>query len=95
MKSVRCLAWTIEISEKAFRALQMMNKQTARRIKNELSEIAELEDPKSRGKALTSNLAGVWCYRVGDYRILCDINSNKLVVFVVDVAHRRKVYKHR
>ncbi len=72
-----------------------MDKQTARRIRNELLEIAKLEDPRSRGKALTGNLAGVWRYRVGDYRILCDIEDGRLVVVVVDVAHRREVYKRR
>lgn len=56
---------------------------------------AKLEDPRSRGKALTGNLAGVWRYRVGDYRILCDINDGRLVILVVDVAHRREVYKRR
>lgn len=89
------MAWTIEVSEKAFRALRKMDKQTARRIRNELSEIAKLEDPRSRGKALTGNLAGVWRYRVGDYRILCDINDGRIVILVVDVAHRREVYKRR
>jgi mRNA interferase RelE/StbE len=89
------LAWTIEISEKAFRALRKMDKQTARRIRNELSEIAKLEDPRSRGKALTGNLAGVWRYRVGDYRILCDIEDGRLVILVVEVAHRREVYRRR
>lgn len=89
------MAWTIEVSEKAFRALRKMDKQTARRIRNELSEIAKLEDPRSRGKALTGNLAGVWRYRVGDYRILCDIEDGRLVILVVDVAHRREVYKRR
>ena len=62
---------------------------------DELDEIAKLEDPRSRGKALTGNLAGVWRYRVGDYRILCDINDGRLVILVVDVAHRREVYKRR
>ena len=89
------MAWTIEVSEKAFRALRKMDKQMARRIRDELSEIAKLEDPRSRGKALTGNLAGVWRYRVGDYRILCDIEDGVLLILVVDVAHRREVYKRR
>lgn len=89
------MAWTIEVSEKAVRALRKMDKRVARRIRDELSEIAGLEDPRSRGKALTGNLAGVWRYRVGDYRILCDIEDGVLVILVVDVAHRREVYKRR
>ena len=72
-----------------------MDKQTARRIRNELVEIAKLEDPRSRGKALTGNLAGLWRYRVGDYRIICDIEDGVLLILVVDVAHRREVYQRR
>lgn len=92
---MRCLAWTIEVSEKAVRALRKMDKQVARRIRDELAEIAKLEDPRSRGKALVGNLAGLWRYRVGDYRIVCDIEDGVLVILVVDVAHRREVYKRR
>ena len=73
----------------------LVDKGVAARVFDELDEIAKLEDPRSRGKALTGNLAGVWRYRVGDYRILCDINDGRLVILVVDVAHRREVYKRR
>jgi len=83
----------IDVSEKAVRALRKMDKQAARRIRDELEEIAKLEDPRSRGKALVGNLAGLWRYRVGDYRIICDIEDGRLVILVVDVAHRREVYR--
>ena len=92
---MRCLAWTIEVSERALRSLRKMDKQIARRVRDELLEIAKLEDPRSRGKVLTGNLAGVWRYRIGDYRILCDIENGRLVILVIDVAHRREVYKRR
>lgn len=75
--------------------MKKLDKQIAKRIVAKLHEISQLEDPRSRGKALTGNLAGVWRYRVGDYRILCDINDGRLVILVVDVAHRREVYKRR
>lgn len=87
------MAWMIDVSEKAVRALRKMDKQAARRIRDELEEIAKLEDPRSRGKALVGNLAGLWRYRVGDYRIICDIEDGRLVILVVDVAHRREVYR--
>lgn len=89
------MAWTIDVSEKAVRALRKMGKPAARRIRDELARIAELDDPRSRGKALTGNLSGLWRYRVGDYRILCDIEDDVLVVLVVDVGHRGKVYERR
>lgn len=84
--------WRIEFTRNADKAMRKLDKGVAARVFDELDEIAKLEDPRSRGKALTGNLAGVWRYRVGDYRILCDINDGRLVVLVVDVAHRREVY---
>lgn len=89
------MAWQIEFTRNADKAMRKLDKGVAARVFNELDEIAKLEDPRSRGKALTGNLAGVWRYRVGDYRILCDINDGRLVILVVDVAHRREVYKRR
>lgn len=89
------MAWRIEIDKDVQRSMKKLDKQIAKRIVAKLHEISQLEDPRSRGKALTGNLAGVWRYRVGDYRILCDINDGRLVILVVDVAHRREVYKRR
>lgn len=85
------MAWRIEIDKDVQRSMKKLDKQIARRIVAKLHEISQLEDPRSRGKALTGNLSGVWRYRVGDYRILCDINDGRLVILVVDVAHRREV----
>lgn len=89
------MAWTIRVSDKAVRDLRKLDRQVARRIRDELSEIAGLDDPRSRGKALVGNLAGLWRYRVGDYRVICDIEDEVLVVLVVGVAHRSEVYRRR
>ena len=89
------MAWRIDFTKNADKAMRKLDKSVAARVLDELEEIAELEDPRSRGKALTGNLAGIWRYRVGDYRILCDIDNGKLVILVVEVAHRREVYKSR
>ena len=78
--------WRIEFTRNADKAMRKLDKGVAARVFDELDEIAKLEDP---------NLAGVWRYRVGDYRILCDINDGRLVILVVDVAPRREVYKRR
>lgn len=79
----------------ADKALRKLDRPTAGRVLGELEEIANLDDPRSRGKALTGNLAGLWRYRVGDYRVVCDIEDGVLVILVVDVAHRREVYRRR
>lgn len=57
-----------------------------------LNELGQLEDPRSRGKALSANLAGLWRYRIGDYRLLCDIQDDKLIVVAFEFDHRSKVY---
>jgi mRNA interferase RelE/StbE len=49
--------------------------------------------PRQRGKALTANLSGLWRYRVGDYRVICQIEDERLVVLVVGLSHRRDVYR--
>ena len=59
-----------------------------------LSRLAqETEDPRQRGKGLTANLTGLWRYRVGDYRVICDIQDGELVVLVLQVAHRSQAYR--
>lgn len=71
------------------------DKGIAARVLDKLVEISQLEDPRSEGKALTGNLAGIWRYRVVDYRILCDIDNGRLVVLAADAAHRHEVYRQR
>ena len=72
-----------------------LDKSVSSRIFDELDSIAMLEDPRSRGKGLSNNLAGLWRYRVGDYRVICDIEDDVLLILVVDVAHRSEAYKKR
>lgn len=89
------MAWRIEIDKDVQREMKKLEKQVAKRITAKLREVSQLDDPRSMGKGLTGNLAGLWRYRVGDYRIICDIEDGVLLILVVDVAHRREVYKRR
>lgn len=89
------MAWRIEIDRDVQREMRKLDRQVAKRITAKLREISQLDDPRSMGKGLTGNLAGLWRYRVGDYRIVCDIEDGVLVILVVDVAHRSRVYKTR
>lgn len=87
------MAWMTEVSEEALRALRKLDPGTRRRIVRALRDLESLEDPRARGKALTGNLRGYWRYRVGDWRIICEIVDSRLVVIVIDVAHRSRVYR--
>ena len=72
-----------------------MDKTTLKRVVDYMDEIATLIDPRSRGKSLVGNLKGLWRYRVGDYRIICQIKNDQLIILVTDVAHRKHVYKKK
>lgn len=65
---------------------------TAQRIRDVLRAVASLENPRSRGKGLTGNLAGLWRYRIGDYRIICDIRDQELVILALDIGRRDQIY---
>ena len=83
----------IEYTPKAGKQFSSLDKPIQNRIKRYMSEIAALGNPRSRGKALSSNLAGLWRYRVGDYRILCRIHDDKLIITVIQIDHRSTVYR--
>lgn len=86
------MAWTIDYADTAKGQLRKLDKQTARRIVDYMDErIAGLENPCSTGKALTGPLGGLWRYRVGDCRVICDIQNGALRVLVVQVGNRREV----
>lgn len=89
------MAWRIRFSKEADRALRKLDRQVSARILDELEEVSRLDDPRSRGKALVGNLSGLWRYRVGDYRVVCDIEDGVMLIAVIDVAHRREVYRRR
>jgi mRNA interferase RelE/StbE len=88
------LAWTLRLSETAKRQLNKLdvgNAQTILRYLNRL--VLETADPCERGSGLRANLAGLWRYRVGDDRVICSIEDHELVVLVLQICHRRDVYK--
>jgi len=52
-----------------------------------------MNNPRSKGKALSGNLKGLWRYRVGDYRVICQIIDNEVVILVVELGHRKEIYR--
>jgi mRNA interferase RelE/StbE len=90
------VAWTIEYAESVRKPVSKLDPQTRKKIRSYLEEkIAKLDNPRSQGKALTGPLSGLWRYRVGDYRIICHIVDQRLVVVVVNIDHRSSVYRER
>lgn len=86
--------WTLEFSDETLKQLKKLDKKISEKIVTFVKgRIAELEDPRTLGKPLTGNLATYWRYRVGDYRIVCQINDQKILITVVKVGHRKDIYE--
>ena len=89
------MAWSVEFTPAAAAKLNEISSTNARRILKFLHErIANRDDTRSTGKALVgSEFGGLWRYRVGDYRILCRIEDEKICILIIEIGHRREVYK--
>lgn len=86
--------WTVEFDDRAQRELRKLAAETQETILHYLRErIAGASDPRQFGKPLRMNLAGLWRYRIGDYRLICRFEDHRLVVLVLKVGHRRDVYE--
>jgi mRNA interferase RelE/StbE len=86
--------WSVEFDDRARRELRKLDASVQQNILRYLREhIAGSDDPKQFGKPLRMNLAGLWRYRVGDYRLICRFEDFRLVVLVLKVGHRREIYE--
>ncbi len=89
------MVWKIEFDPAAARELGKIDPQVARRILSFLHDrVAHLENPRSVGEALKgSKLGAFWKYRVGDYRIISNIEDGRLLILVIRIGNRREVYR--
>ena len=88
------MTWTVEFDDTATKELRKLDKQAQREILRYFRErIATDEDPRRFGKPLSRELAGLWRYRLRNYRMICHIEDDKLIVLVLRVGHRKDVYE--
>ncbi|WP_036612407.1 type II toxin-antitoxin system RelE family toxin [Oribacterium sp. P6A1] len=88
------MRYKVEYTEKALRSLRKLDKSVLIVIKSWIEKnLVGTTDPRIHGKGLTSNRSGQWRYRVGNYRILAEIEEDKLVILVIEVGHRSKIYE--
>lgn len=88
------VTWRIEYAWSVRKELKKIDPATRRRIRSYLEDgVAQLENPRQRGKRLKGQLSDLWRYRIGDYRVVCQLRDETLVVLVLRVGHRREVYR--
>ena len=85
--------YQVQFSEKALRELKKLDKHTVMLIMAWIKKNLDgCTDPRVHGKGLTANRSGEWRYRVGDYRILAQINDETITILVLSIGHRKNVY---
>lgn len=87
------MIYKIEYSDKAKKQIKKLDKQTQCFIKGWIDKnLIGTSAPRQYGKGLTANRSGQWRYRVGNYRIIADIQDDKVIVLVLEVGHRKNIY---
>ncbi len=88
------MTWTVEFDDAAVKELRKLDRQVQREILRYFRErIATDEDPRRFGKSLSRDLTGLWRYRVHNYRMICNIEDDKLIVLILRVGHRKDIYE--
>lgn len=87
------MTYRVEFTERAKKDLKKLDKYTASLILGWVRKNLEgCENPRLHGKGLVANRSGQWRYRIGDYRLLAEINDDKIIILVLTIGHRRDVY---
>lgn len=89
------MKYQVVYSQRVIKELKKLDKYTKRIIKSWIDKnLVDCEDPRVHGKGLTANRSGQWRYRIGDYRLICQIKDEELVILALTVGHRRDVYEN-
>ena len=85
--------YSVIYSDKALQQLKKLNAFTKKQIIAWIEKnLVNCDNPRVKGKGLTANRSGQWRYRIGDYRVIAEIDDNKIVILVLEVGHRSKIY---
>ena len=88
------MKYSVETTPRFDREFRKLDRYTQRMLKAWIDKnLAGCENPRLHGKSLSGNLSGRWRYRIGDYRLICQINDNQLIILAMSVGHRREIYE--
>ncbi len=86
--------WTVRWDQRAVKDLKSISQEGRQRILTYIEQkINQKSNPKDLGKPLIGDKSGLWRYRVGDYRIICNFSDAELIILVIAVGHRKEIYK--
>ena len=87
------MSWHIETTARFDREFKKLDRYTQRMVKSWIEKhLVGCDDPRVHGKGLTANRSGQWRYRIGDYRMICLIEDEKLIILALSIGHRSSIY---
>jgi len=88
------MVWKIEFTDVVDKQLSKLDKPTKSRILSWLDErLTNCDNPRLWGDALVGEFSGFLRYRIGNYRVICELKNNELIVLVIEIGHRKEVYR--
>lgn len=89
------MIYRVEFTVRFAKEFKKLDRYTQRMLKAWIDKnLVGSENPRVHGKGLTANRSGQWRYRIGDYRLICEINDGELIILALSVGHRREVYEN-
>ncbi len=89
------MIYSVEVTEKFEKEFKKLDKYTQKMIKAWIEKnLSNAENPRVFGKGFTADKSGLWRYRIGDYRLICKIIDEKLVILALTIGHRKEIYKN-
>lgn len=86
--------YTLIYSKKVLKDLKKVDKQLQKNIYNWIDKnLQNCINPREKGKALSYNRVGQWRYRIGNYRLICEIKDKELIILALEFGHRKNIYK--
>ena len=87
------IEYKVEYTPKAVRQLAKLDKNTRKLIYAWIDKnLQNCENPRQHGKGLTANRSGQWRYRIGDYRLIAEIQDEKITILLLNIGHRKEIY---
>lgn len=87
------MTYSVETTGRFDKEFKKLDKYTQRMIKAWIDKhLVDCQNPRAFGKGLTANRSGQWRYRIGDYRLICNIQDDKLIILALSVGHRSNIY---
>lgn len=91
---MRSMSYSVETTLRFEKEFQRLDRYTQQIVKAWITKrLINCEDPRAFGKALKANRVGQWRYRIGNYRLICEIEDNKLIILALSIGHRNNIYK--